>query len=215
MPLILREKILPEGELGVWKCEESLEFFFRQMPLFEVEIEELKKLSPRKKIEWLSSRYLLHRMSGREVRGACYKDEYGKPYLAGSRYFISLSHSRDLTAVIAGPRSVGVDIQYPVEKIVRVAPRFMNDDELNAVNILDVDLLHIVWGAKECVFKAYGRKSLDLRRHININVPNQNRLDLLKEINFDGVMNKNGHSMRFKFVSKKINNAILVYAVER
>lgn len=206
---------MPEGELGVWKCEESIEFFFRQMPLFEVEIEELKKLSSRKKIEWLSSRYLLHQMSGRDVRGACFKDEYGKPYLAGSRYLISMSHSRDLTAVIAGPRAVGVDIQYPVEKIGRIAHRFMNDAELNAVNIGDVEMLHIVWGAKECVFKAYGRKSLDFRQHININVPNQNRLDLIKEINFEGVMNKNGHAIRFKFASKKINNAILVYAVEQ
>ena len=215
MPIILHEYIQPEGEIGIWQCEESMEFFFRQMSLFEVEVEEISKLSSRKKMEWLSSRYLLHHMSGREVRGACLKDEYGKPYLAGSRYLISMSHSLDLTAVIAAPVAVGIDIQYPVAKIGRIAHRFMNDTELSMTDPDDIEKLHLIWGAKECVFKAFGRKSLDFRQHIQISIPKVIDTQSNKDIIFEGFMNKNDHSMRFKFLSKKINEAILVYAIEQ
>jgi 4'-phosphopantetheinyl transferase len=212
MPLLLHENIEPEGEIGVWKTTESMEFFMRSMPLFEEEIAQIKHLSHRKKLEWLSSRFLLHHMSGRETRGACYKDEYGKPHLSGSRYQISLSHSRDLTAVIAAPHRVGIDIQHRVEKINRIASRFMSEEELSrSGNPPDIDILHYHWGAKECIFKAYGRKSVDFRRDIKVLtfVPTE------KDFSFYAEFQKEGISSHYHLTKKIIDHAILVYAIEK
>lgn len=123
----------------------------------------------KRRIEWLAGRKLLHEMSGRETRGVCLKDEFGKPYLEDSDYHISISHSHELVAVAAAPVSVGVDIQYLVEKIGRIAHKFVREEE--AATILPETRLehqHVIWGAKECLYKAYGRKQLDFLVHLQI-----------------------------------------------
>jgi len=120
MPLLLHQDIAERGEIGLWEINEDLDFFQDHMQLYPAEEKEIESLSDRKKIEWLASRFLLHIMSGRSIRGACLKDEYGKPYLSGSRFHISMSHSRNMAAVIASPTRLGIDIQNHVEKIARI-----------------------------------------------------------------------------------------------
>ena len=31
--------------------------------------------------------------------------------------------------------------------------------------------IHFIWGAKECIFKAYGRKEVDFRQNIQLEMP--------------------------------------------
>ena len=121
MPLQFHRYLQPEGELGLWKIEESEVYFLEQLNLTPIEEDYIVQLKGRRRLEWLAGRLLLHRMSGRETRGACIKDEFGKPHLEGSAYEISISHSRELAAVVAAPRNVGVDIQKLVAKIERLA----------------------------------------------------------------------------------------------
>ncbi|HRF40821.1 MAG TPA: 4'-phosphopantetheinyl transferase superfamily protein, partial [Saprospiraceae bacterium] len=54
-------------------------------------------------------------------------------------------------------------------KIERLAPRFLNETEMACITT-DHKLLHLhlFWGAKESLYKAYGRKELDFREHIPI-----------------------------------------------
>ena len=157
-------------EWAVWQTTESEEFFTSALILHEKEDKELEGLNDRKRYEWLSSRHLLHLMSGRKVRGACLKDEYGKPYLLDSDYHISLSHSRDMVAAIASPKVCGIDIQYKVDKIYRIKDRFVSDRE-KATCFSDLDentVLHVLWGAKESMYKGYGKKRLDFRSHMHV-----------------------------------------------
>ena len=109
-------------------------------------------------------------MSGRKKRGACIKDEHGKPYLENSLFEISISHSRDLAAVIAAPQAVGIDIQKIVSKIERIAHKFMREEEMASLQEeTRLEHLHVYWGAKEALYKAYGRRQLDFKEHIFIN----------------------------------------------
>ena len=168
MPLLFHRNRSPAGELGVWETTEAEAFFRSRLPLTTAEVAYMDSIpgAGRRK-EWVASRYLLHRMSGREVRGAVFKDEYGKPHLADSDWQISLSHTRRYVAVIAGPELCGVDIQVLVPKIERLAPKFMRPEESASLQpATRLEHLHVYWGAKEALYKAYGRRQLDFRDHL-------------------------------------------------
>lgn len=170
MPLLLHEQLPDTSELGVWRVHESEDWFRLRLQIAPSETEHLTTLrSERHRREWWASRYLLHHMSGRETRGAILKDQFGKPRLAGSRFEISLSHSWELVAVFAAPMAVGIDVQRLVPKITRLAPKFMRPEESAALTSSTlVEQLHVCWGAKEALYKAYGRRQLDFRENIHL-----------------------------------------------
>ena len=210
MPLYFHKYLIPEGELGIWKMEEDLDFFLSQMRLNEKEDEILESYRGKAKIEWLSSRYLLHRMSGREVRAPLIKDEYGKPYLEGSPYYISLSHSYEKAAVIAAPGVVGIDIQKIIPKIVSVAPRFMNEEEFDSLNDMQILQMHVYWGAKECLYKSYGKKSLDFRTNICIEP-----FEMKKNYGtIKGEVIKSNFRKKYNIHFQQLDNYVVVYSFE-
>ena len=93
MSLILQQNIVPEGEIGIWHISETEEFFLEQLTLSQSEYAQYIDMKKKLQLEWLASRYLLHKVSGRPIRGKLLKDSYGKPYLENSLYHISLSLS--------------------------------------------------------------------------------------------------------------------------
>ena len=111
MPLVYHKDLIKKSEIGIWRIEEDEAFFSKQLELVEEEAEQLSKIKGGRRVEWLASRYLLHKMSGRSIRGAFLKDKYGKPHLENSRFEVSISHSNHMVAVIAAPFSIGIDIQ--------------------------------------------------------------------------------------------------------
>lgn len=55
----------------------------------------------------------------------------GKPHLADSSYFISISHTRGYVAVILSAVSeVGIDIEQYGQRVHKVAHKYMRPDEL-------------------------------------------------------------------------------------
>jgi 4'-phosphopantetheinyl transferase len=169
MPILYHKKVLPDVEIGVWKVKEEENFFLDQLDFSEEELVQLEKIKGRRRVDWLAVRHLLHTMSGREVRGEVIKDEFGKPHLKGTDWHISMSHSHDRAAIVASPRLVGLDIQYFVGRIDRIAWRVLNQPEMDSLkDETKLDHMHVYWGAKEALYKAYGRRELDFCRHIII-----------------------------------------------
>jgi phosphopantetheinyl transferase len=168
MPMYFRKYLLPEGEVGIWEIAEEEAFFSKRLLLTRAEKDHLKKIKGQgRRLQWLSSRYLLHYLSGRKVRGSLYKDEYGKPHLTDSPYQISLSHSHEMAAVMAAPVPIGIDIQIFVPKIGRLAHKYMREAESKSLKEeTTLEHLHVYWCAKEAVYKAYGRRELDFRKNI-------------------------------------------------
>jgi len=212
MPLIYTSGLITVGKLGVWKVEENDSFFQDQLQITDVEQNELDFLGIRKRKEWFSSRYLLHLLSEREIRGACLKDAFGKPYLENSNHHISISHSADFTAVIASTSVVGIDIQRIVAKIERIAPKFISDVEARCViNPHQIACMHTIWGAKESMYKAYGKKELDFRKHIFVQPFEYDANSFV----FEGIVKKDDFLEKYTLFCHTINDLILVYAIQQ
>jgi len=214
MPQCIDEEVLRSAQLGVWRIEEDEEYFMEGLALKPREMELLSGMKGRRSIEWLSSRHLIHRMSKRLDRAVILKDQHGKPFIDDSDHHISFSHSHGMSAAIASKVLVGIDIQFIVSKIDRIAPKFMNDKEWDRLSYIEnkkhIEVMHIIWGAKESLFKAYGKKSVDFKCHMDI---------IVKEwkgarIHFDGRFEKEDYQANFKLEAMKIDSHILVYAQE-
>jgi 4'-phosphopantetheinyl transferase len=169
MPLLFHQHIESDIELGVWEITEDERWFLKELLLYPGELRQLSLIKGAKRLEWLGVRHLVHEMSGRIKRGAFLKDEFGKPYLEHSVYKVSISHSEGMAAAVASLANNGVDIQKIVSKLENIAVRVMRPEELACLQeATRLEHLHVLWGAKECLYKAYGRKQLDFRQHILI-----------------------------------------------
>jgi 4'-phosphopantetheinyl transferase EntD len=99
-----------------------------------------------------------------------YYDEFGKPHLKDGKY-ISITHSFIYSAVIISDTNVvGIDIEKQRDKIVKIAQKFTFIEEYKTIANHDalVRKLTIVWGAKESLYKIYGKKKLLFKDHIYI-----------------------------------------------
>lgn len=212
MPLYLQKNIASQGEIGLWRIEEDEVFFLEQLNLSASEDNYIASIKGHRRLEWLASRLLLHKMSGREKRSACIKDEHGKPFLVDSLFDISISHSRLLAAVIAAPQAVGIDIQKIVDKIERIAHKYMRDEEMESLQPdTRLEHLHVYWGAKEALYKAHGRRQLDFKEHIFVH-PFQ--YDVTNG-QCSGYIQKEDEFIPFQIYYELVNeDYMLVYAVE-
>ena len=214
MPLLRHDKLSDiSAELGIWQITEPELWFMEELLLSPPELRQLSGLKGRRRVEWLAVRQLVHQMSGRETRGAFVKDEFGKPHLDQSEWHISISHSKALAAAIASPRLCGIDIQFIVPKITRLAHKFLCPPE--AASILpetELDQLHFYWGAKEALYKAHGRRKLDFIDHIKV-----------EPISCEtptgattGLVRKDDEYLSFEiFYERSADGYMLVWAVER
>ena len=157
--------------------------------LFEKEMSILEQLSPRKRSEWLASRDLLFRIANLPNRVECLYDDFGKPYLKGIEKHISVSHSELWCAAMISDLSCGVDIQVYTDTVQRISNRFLSEEELNEIRKSKhkIHSLAIYWGAKECVYKAYGKRKLEFRSHIHIHPLNTEQCTTIGEIRFEDI----------------------------
>jgi len=213
MPIYTYRHLQPEGMLGIWQITEPEAWFREHLLLAPAEQEQVDRIKGTgRRVEWLASRHLLHVMSGREDRGACLKDEFGKPHLENSRFQISISHSNHKVAVIAVPGTVGIDIQKLVPKIERLTHKYMRPVELESVSTVHrLEHLHVYWGAKEALYKAYGRRQLDFREHLLIEPFTYD----LERNHFTGKIVKEDFEAQYDLWHEKMGAFILVYALER
>ncbi len=128
-------------------------------------------IAPSKRREFLAGRALVKTLAekvGVEYSGIR-KDEQGKPFLKDQTHEISLSHSSPYVAAQIHPsHAVGIDIEQPKEKLLRVAPRVLSpSEESDAGN--DVVKHCVYWCAKEAMYKLYGKRGLHFNTQLNVN----------------------------------------------
>lgn len=86
-------------------------------------------------------------------------DKNGKPLIDG--YNISISHSINrkggfVSVILSRTRLVGIDIEYRSDRIMKIASRFLRDDE----KPVSVEDNLISWCAKEAVYKLFSEDDL-------------------------------------------------------
>ena len=209
MPLLFTKEIAEQTHLALWKIVEGEHFFTEKMTLTETETERLAQIKGGRRLEWLAGRWLVHEMSGAVERLICEADSYGKPHLTNSPLEMSLSHSNDMAAAILAPQSVGIDIQKLVAKIERIAHKYMREAEFESLGEHRIEHLHIYWGAKEALYKAYGRRKLDFRQHILIKP-----FDYQENGTTTGRVVKDDFEANYRIYFEKMNEYMLVYAIE-
>jgi hypothetical protein len=173
MAIVIQERVLGDYQLGVWKIEEPLRYFFDRMTLSDAERQITEGMRENRLTEWLATRYLLKYMIDPNAFLDLGSLPTGKPYLIGSEEEISLSHSGDYAAVMMGSGDVGVDIQICKEKITHLEHKFARPEESECIDRSNaVQHLHLLWGAKEVLYKIYARKQLDFIAQLSVTLPN-------------------------------------------
>lgn len=180
MPLLLTTHPFPAATFGLWQIVEDESFFRLDLPLSaEEETELASHHNALRRLEWLAGRWLLHKLTDAPERLPLAKDVFSKPFFPENLDMAcSLSHSRGRVGALIftqheAQRAVGCDIQVLTEKMRRIAPKFLRLEEAAAVekqpsDSLQFEHLHLYWTAKESLYKAYGLKELDFRKHISV-----------------------------------------------
>lgn len=153
----------------IWKIEESFEDLADGITLTQRSSDRLNNMkSDLHRRGFLSVRHLLNEV-GYTDTDLVY-DEFGKPHLKDGK-FISITHSFTFSGIIiSDDKPVGIDIEKQRDKILKIAHKFTPIEAYKSIANHDalVSKLTIVWGAKESLYKIYGKKKLLFLNHIYI-----------------------------------------------
>jgi 4'-phosphopantetheinyl transferase len=174
MSVVFIKSVDENAQLGLWRIEEAMDELLAGLILNSMdEVIFNSKNSTAKKKEWLAIRNLLNVMMP-ENMGIGY-DNNGKPYLRHSSCDISITHSGEYACVYLNKQNpVGVDIQKLKPDISKGANFFLSQTEIDYFGTDDNVLLHILWSAKEAVYKFFGSPDMDLKKDIYL-LPFQSR----------------------------------------
>ena len=158
-------------KIAFWQIAETEDFFLRQAHF--INPENLQRIShPQARLQWLASRLLLYRVLGPDHYKNLQKDSVGKPISENESFELSISHSDELVAIAISQQPIGIDIQRISAKMERIAHKFVPEKELETLmgmSKLSLETLHVHWGTKEALFKAYGKGQLDFKQHLHLN----------------------------------------------
>lgn len=167
MPFIHTSAFDQQGELVLWRVDETANWFIDQLSLAPHLWSEYHQIAvPAIRLQWLASRFALQQVAkSREMD--VHKDIYGKPHLVNDSRFISISHCQGYAAAMAANQAVGVDVELVSPRVQRIKNRFLTEQEQAIVGATDADLM-LAWSVKEAVYKMYGSKKLLFKEHIRL-----------------------------------------------
>jgi phosphopantetheinyl transferase len=153
----------------IWKIEEPLAVLQKDIELTENSRNRLQNMkSEIHQKGFLSIRHLLAKVKLNDFD--LFYDEFGKPNLKNGK-FISITHSFEFTAIILSKEAeVGIDIEKQRDKILKIAHKFTPIKEYRTLANTEAIIrkLTIVWGAKESLYKIYGKKKLRFLENIYV-----------------------------------------------
>ena len=171
MPIVWSKNLAEKGKIAIWEISESEEELYSMLQLDENEQQHFQTLSRARQKQWLGSRVLLRTLLQTEQPIQLNIDEHRKPFLNNFPFEISISHANHMAAVIIYEgKKVGIDIEKISERILKIKNKFLSTEELKLISSTnELEQLHVCWGAKESLFKLYGKGSLPFIEGIKIN----------------------------------------------
>ncbi|MFN3784382.1 MAG: 4'-phosphopantetheinyl transferase family protein [Spirosomataceae bacterium] len=168
MPLLYSKHISEQTVIYIWEITETVE-----------ELEQLTSLpyvrshtpiSEKSQKEQIAARALLsHACNELSLQVTdIQKDEFGKPWLVGSDWHFSVSHTERFIAIVLDAKdAVGIDLEKPSPKVTKVLARICSEQEIQSVK--DSTFEHcLLWSAKEALYKLYGKRKVDFKKHLKI-----------------------------------------------
>ena len=211
MPLLKTINVSPTTQILIWKVTESFDELLAKVVLKEKTQLRLNGMkSELHQRAFLSVRMLIQELGINDFD--LHYDEFGKPYLSDHRY-ISITHSHNFASIIVSEQTVGIDMELQREKILRIADKFVNENEwkrLQSFNALDrIKKLTVKWGAKEAIFKIRNEKGISFKDHIQVHtfeIEDQKATAILA---FENI------KQPFSIYFEEIEDFTLVYAFEK
>ena len=192
---------MPErgGEIWLWNISEE-EFFFREQ-LDHATVNEITPLtSAQRRLQILASRYLL-KLAGREDKIIYHAN--GKPEIRSG--YISISHTGNMVAIYLSSKPAGLDIEQQLPRVLRIAERFLNENEKKRFGTSDIEVITLIWSAKEALFKKHGGETIHFAANIEVHEINSDRQIISVKLKNSGIWQEEELSYQ------KIDNNVIVY----
>ena len=154
---IIRNTTENNCNIAIWNTQETLDELLKLSKPFDL----TKRKNEKRKKEFLSSRLLLEQLNPNAI--ITYND-FGAPKLDSGKY-ISISHSKEMVAIIISEQKVGLDIEQISEKALRLAAKFISAK--NQSN-LTKEKATLIWCCKEAIFKWHQTGGVDFIKDIII-----------------------------------------------
>ena len=167
MPIFFQQQINATTRLGIWKIEETEQFFLANVPVQNA------VTHPHKRLQHLAGRFLLQFLFADFPYSLIRIADTRKPYLEDEQYHFSISHCADFAAaIVSSDRRVGLDIETNSQKAAKVSPKFLSASEqpvLHACrNTFGPRAETLLWCCKESAYKWYGDGKVDFRKDIRL-----------------------------------------------
>ncbi len=169
MGLVFHKHMKQGCDLGIWEINEDYHSLKKDCTLNDQDILILEGFrNPNRKLEWLSVRNLVTRMTGKENRIIYNKER--KPFLENDSCNLSISHSNRFTSILMSKiRRVGIDLEYMSHRISKIEDKFIHPREKVADDPLLMSYhLYIHWCAKEALYKINDKKGLNFKKNLII-----------------------------------------------
>ncbi|MBN8837892.1 MAG: 4'-phosphopantetheinyl transferase superfamily protein [Sphingobacteriia bacterium] len=165
MALFYQQNINEITRLAIWKIEEPEDFYLQKVP------DNPSVLHPHKRLQHLAGRYLLQHLFADFPYTEMVIADTRKPYLPYEQYHFSISHCGDYAAAIVSKNErVGIDIEIPTVKVLKVAGKFLSNEELVKFQWANtnIQLATILWCAKEAMYKWWGWGAVDFKEMLRL-----------------------------------------------
>lgn len=171
MPIFFEQAIDADTKLAIWKIEEPESFF--HVPL------QRSITHPHKRLQHLAGRYLLKYLFPDFPLEQILIADTRKPYLKDEAFHFSISHCGDYAAaIVSRSKRVGVDIEIPTDKVLKIRHKFLHPEELESLDESGEERLHrltLLWSCKEAVFKWWSFGGVDFSEMIRITEVNSDK----------------------------------------
>lgn len=167
MKQVFHKRTANSSQIYVWKVVSTYDSLLKKTLLREEELLALAKIkSEKRKIEFIATRSAVKSIFGNET--TLQHLDSGQPYIQGNKH-ISISHSKNYIVIAVGVHCLGVDIEEPTEKLLKVLPRILSKSEYEDFQKNPSTTLACkVWGTKESILKYTGNVKLDYRKDIRL-----------------------------------------------
>lgn len=205
MPLFRTIKHSDNTTIYIWKINEAKELLLK-----DIELTNKSKLridgmqSEIHKKGFISVRHLL-KVAGYSDSDLFYTSD-GKPHLKDGKR-ISITHSFGFSAIGISNCPIGIDIEKNREKIIKIAPKFVDKDSSFKEEDNLVAFLTVIWGAKESMYKIHPDGGLLFKKHLPI------KDFSLRDKQTIGWINKDPYFEQYTIYFQNFELYSLVYAV--
>lgn len=210
MPLLFSRQLNEHTILGAWSVTERADALLLALPPQVSVDEHLQQAHPRRQKEWLASRVLVYSLLQQFTPDipVLHRNEHGRPVFEQAPFHVSISHSPELAAVILSDKyEVGIDVELLSPKALRVANKFLSEDEKN-YTCGEEEKTCLYWSAKETLYKMYSKRKLIFKENLLLQPHPESENLLLGRVQTDNF------SKLYQIQHEVLQNHMLTYCID-